>query len=89
MTVDLNHESSPQGAALDVLEAALDAVDRILRIAHPALNPHDPRHDRLPGAAAHVWVAESLVDLAEVMRRAIAQYRLASRHHDSSDRELF
>ena len=78
-------EDTSQAAALDVLEAALDATDRILRLAHPALSPHDPRHDRLPNAPPQVWVAEALVDLAEVMRRTIAQYRLARRQEATFD----
>jgi hypothetical protein len=73
----ISEQESPELAVLDVLEATLDASERILRIVHPAMNPYDPCPHRLINADPSVWMAEALCDQAEAMTRAISQYRLA------------
>lgn len=82
----------PEAASLAVLDAALVAVETVLRVEHPTADhvPFDPEQDVVPSLLTAYLVLSRAAELRELLHLYAAAVRRASRvHFDSDDDGLF
>ena len=77
----------PKAACLAVLDAALAAVQSVLRAEHPTIDdiPFDPEHDVAPSLITAQLILSRAGELRDLLRLYSAAARRAVNHLDDGD----